>query len=626
MTITIAGSRFVDEQGRTVLLRGVNLGGSTKVPRMPDGATHRHEGFFDHRSVSFVGRPFPLAQADAHFARLRAWGVNFLRFLVTWEAIEHAGPGIYDHDYLDYVEAIVRKAGAHGLALFIDPHQDVWSRFSGGDGAPGWTFDLLGMDPAMFTETGAAIVHQVHGDPFPRMVWPTNSTKLAAATLFTLFFAGNRFAPQTHIQGEPAQEFLQRHYIDAVAQVAARLKDMPHVIGYDTMNEPLHGFIGCQDIARNDSILKIDACPTPYQAMLLGAGFPQTVDVFALKLSGMQRTGQRVVNPAGKRIWRNGTECLWRANGVWDLGPDGAPRLLRPDHFARIDGRPIDFGQDCYRPFANRFAQAIRAVQPGALIFVQTETTARAPHWQAEDASNIVYAPHWYDALTMLLKRYYPLIGYDVPRQKLILGPRAIRRNFAAQLADFRAQAQERLRGAPVLLGEIGIPLDLEGGHAFHTNDYRPQLAAIDRTMTALEDTLMSFTWWNYTADNTNAHGDQWNGEDFSIFSPDQQRDPKQIDSGGRALAAWLRPYARATAGEPLAMPFERRRGRFTFTFRHDLRATTPTEIFVPAYHYPHGYRVTVTDGNYEVDATQQLLRYRHTTEQAEHTVCITRR
>jgi aryl-phospho-beta-D-glucosidase BglC (GH1 family) len=85
--------------------------------------------------VSFVGRPFPL-EADEHFARLRAWGFNFLRLLVTWEAIEHAGPSLYDETYLDYLRAVAARAGDFGFQLYIDPHQDMWSRFSGGDGAP----------------------------------------------------------------------------------------------------------------------------------------------------------------------------------------------------------------------------------------------------------------------------------------------------------------------------------------------------------------------------------------------------------------------------------------------------------------------------------------------------------
>jgi len=54
--------------------------------------TRVRDGFFDHRRVSFVGRPFPLEEAGEHFARLREWGLTFVRFLVTWEAIEHAGP------------------------------------------------------------------------------------------------------------------------------------------------------------------------------------------------------------------------------------------------------------------------------------------------------------------------------------------------------------------------------------------------------------------------------------------------------------------------------------------------------------------------------------------------------
>ena len=110
MSFQIKNSDFVDETGRTLMLRGVNLGGSSKVPVTPDGATFRSESFFDHHAISFIGRPFPLAEADEHFSRLRAWGLTFLRFLVTWEAIEHAGPGQYDDAYLDYIYAIIEKA------------------------------------------------------------------------------------------------------------------------------------------------------------------------------------------------------------------------------------------------------------------------------------------------------------------------------------------------------------------------------------------------------------------------------------------------------------------------------------------------------------------------------------
>ena len=94
--IELDGPLFKDAAGRTLLLRGVNLGGSSKVPSIPDGSSWNRAGFYDHRHVSFVGRPFPLAEADEHFSRLHAWGFRVIRFLVTWEAIEHEGPGIYD--------------------------------------------------------------------------------------------------------------------------------------------------------------------------------------------------------------------------------------------------------------------------------------------------------------------------------------------------------------------------------------------------------------------------------------------------------------------------------------------------------------------------------------------------
>jgi len=217
-------------------MRGVNLGGSSKVPRTPDGPTWNQQGFFDHRHISFIGRPFPLEEADEHFSRLNKWGLTFLRFLVTWEAIEHAGPGLYDEAYLDYLYTVVQKAAEYDIHLFIDPHQDVWSRFSGGDGAPGWTFEAVGMDITKFKATGAAFTHQEHGDPYPRMVWPSNYSKFACTTMFTLFFAGNDLAPRLMVDGIPIQEFLQSHYCNAIKQVALRLKDLPNVIGYDTLN------------------------------------------------------------------------------------------------------------------------------------------------------------------------------------------------------------------------------------------------------------------------------------------------------------------------------------------------------------------------------------------------------
>jgi len=66
MKIHARGTQFQDDHGRRMMLHGVNLGGSSKVPMKPSQATHIREGFFNHRNISFVGRPFPLDQADEH--------------------------------------------------------------------------------------------------------------------------------------------------------------------------------------------------------------------------------------------------------------------------------------------------------------------------------------------------------------------------------------------------------------------------------------------------------------------------------------------------------------------------------------------------------------------------------
>ena len=133
---------------RTLILRGVNLGGSTKVPVIPNGDTRFKESLHDPINCSFVGRPFPLEEAEEHFSRLRKWGLTFLRFLVTWEAVEHAGPGVFDQDYLDYLGEVLKKANEYCMTVLVDPHQDVWSCFTGGDGAPAWTLEAIGMDPS----------------------------------------------------------------------------------------------------------------------------------------------------------------------------------------------------------------------------------------------------------------------------------------------------------------------------------------------------------------------------------------------------------------------------------------------------------------------------------------------
>lgn len=110
-----------DGEGRYVHLRGVNVGGSNKVP-IPVTASGAEKPF------TYVGRPFPLDEADRYFTQLRELGFNSIRLLFIWEAIFPLNPEEADTEYLDYFEALIQKANEHGIYVLINAHENLWSR------------------------------------------------------------------------------------------------------------------------------------------------------------------------------------------------------------------------------------------------------------------------------------------------------------------------------------------------------------------------------------------------------------------------------------------------------------------------------------------------------------------
>ena len=619
MPIQAEGRWFKDETGRTRILRGVNLSGGSKVPAEPLGYTHLPESLDERRDVSFVGRPVPLEEADEHFLRLKHWGLDFLRLVVTWEALEHQAPGSYDEAYLDYIEALIEKAHGHDINLFIDPHQDVWSRFSGGDGAPAWTFDLVGLEIDNFETTGAALLHQQRLDRFPQLMWASNYNRFAPQTMFTLFFGGNCFAPQRKCRGETLQDFLQAHYIRAFQHLAKRIAHLPNVVGFGTMNEPSAGLIGVKDLRATDHLLvKLEITPSPAEAIFLANGFEQECLDFGRPLIDQLpgNSKKATINPRGVRAWKDDCEDIWREQGIWDLDKDGKARMLRPGHFARAD-----FAQDFLKPFTERFAAAIHEVMPEAHIFIESEPLAPPPIY--DSCGKMVYAPHFYDGATLFTKRFHPQVNIDPFKMRPVIGSESIKVYMRRQIGRFRKYADLCMGDVPVVMGEFGIPIDLNQASAYDTGDFSQQACALDYQLQALDAHLMNYTQWNYTPDNSNEYGDNWNGEDLSIFSRDQQDDPSDIDSGGRATSAVVRPYAKKVAGEPLNMRFDPARGLFTFSFRHDSRLAEPTEIYVPNSQYPDGYRVEVSDGEFDMQAEQQRVIYRHSNKDMPHMIRI---
>ena len=152
-----------DEHGRYVLLNGINVSGTTKVP-------------VTTAPISYVGRPFPLDEADHWFARLKADGFNSVRLLTIWEAVCPDAPGVYDEAYLDFFEALVRIAGEHGLYVLVNFHENMFSRFLYSSfteqpefGAPGSIEAMLAtLFPKTDPDGGLSYDGRIIGDGAPR--------------------------------------------------------------------------------------------------------------------------------------------------------------------------------------------------------------------------------------------------------------------------------------------------------------------------------------------------------------------------------------------------------------------------------------------------------------------------
>jgi len=187
---------------------------------------------------------------------------------------------------------------------------------------------------------------------------------------------------------------------------------------------------------------------------------------------------------------------------------------------------------------------------------------------------------------------------------------------YERQLGKIARMSETIHGGVPTLIGECGIPFDLNGAEAYRAfkagdrsdTPWTPQIVALDLMYNALDTLLINSTQWNYTASNRNdlAIGDGWNQEDLSIFSRDQQTNSADINSGGRALAGFVRPYALATQGIPRKMKFDRLTGLFDYTFESDPSVGSATEIFIPRLQYPHGCEIEVIGGVAELDVENQ--------------------
>ncbi|RXK36432.1 hypothetical protein M231_06276 [Tremella mesenterica] len=600
----------VTEVPTSLILRGVNLGSSAKVPAFrPDTYSNlpqdtreqrdeyrRHlAGFSTHvggqgalwdeaerggREGWFVGHPLQEEEADLHFRRLKLWGYRLIRYIIPWEALEHAGPGKYDEAFIDYTIRILRKAKAYGFKVFLSPHQDVFSRFISGSGAPYWVLNALGLSPRRLHQTGAALLHaswetEGYGGE-EGLIWQTNLNRLAARHCFTMFWAGERFTPRCTIDGQSAGRWVRTRRTEAYGHLADRFRDAGGllddcILGWDSMNEPHEGFIGIPDlnVIPSSQDFRKGPSPTPLQALILGMGQPvEGVQMDDFTSLGPKSKGKiSITPPNGQGVWltreeareaeerwgykwgsewdfwdENGTGgCPWAAHGVWD---PNTREILKKDYF-RPTGQDLDFQSVFWRPSYTWFMSRIRRAHPNAISFIHPPVFGQPPDISGEEEKGrIALSSHFYDGLTMLGKSRSDSKdavgiqrGLKTVMQGLNLGRGSIKRNMREQLAELKSDAKkgESIGGSdpieqyPTVIGEIGTPFDMHKSRLLglakgkvDRHDYREPTKAMDEVLSGCDGkNALSYTLWTYEPLNTHSNGDGWNGEDLSIFTYD---------------------------------------------------------------------------------------------------------
>lgn len=581
---------FIDEKGRILLFKGCNFSSDAKIPTIPDGSTHL-KGSLNRDKISFVSRPCKLEDADQHFERMKGWGFNFLRFLITWEAIEPNQPGVYDREYIEFIKSILKKAADYGFYIYIDPHQDIYSRFSGGDGAPWWTFDKIGIDVDKIGVTFSALLHKDNPKNFPSMIWPTNYNRYAAATMFTLFFGGKDFAPHLVVEGENVQDYLQTRYFNAIKQLAKELVDNRNIVGFGSMNEPHPGFIGYKDLS------KIENCsyakgyiPTGFQSMMLASGFPTYINKYNEGFFGYKPIGKKLFNENGISLFKNGIICPWRIEGVWDI-INGEPKLIKKDYFSKVDGKEINFANDYLKQFIIKFQQEINKINEDWFTIIEGIPHGKAPEFEERQTKKMIHGFHWYDGIPMVLKVFFPFFSIRADTRKPVFGKKNIVKSYFDQLKKMKENTVKNMGNMPCLLGEFGLPFDIFKGISFKIKNFILPNTAISMFYDAIDKLMLSSTIWTYCVENNHKYGDNWNKEDFSIYCKED------ITKGKRGISTFLRPYPVTINGIPLSFYFDTKTKRIIFEWINEDKEFTfninePTVIFIPEKLYKKGYKV----------------------------------
>jgi endoglycosylceramidase len=200
--IHVAGIRFVDDAGREVILRGANAGGRSKMPP-----------FFP-----FDPTPDFDTALNKYADGIQSLGFNVVRLIVIYEAGEPVR-GKYDEDYLKHFDQMVRAFSGRGVYMFIDAHQDLFSRRLCGDGFPDWALPEKYRSMPQHNDCGN---------------WGYFDFKASIQNTLKDFWAD--------------KDNVQESYAAFFKMLAQRYKDEPAIIGFEPINEPFMNFVSARSV------------------------------------------------------------------------------------------------------------------------------------------------------------------------------------------------------------------------------------------------------------------------------------------------------------------------------------------------------------------------------------------
>ena len=192
--IRIDGMRFVDEHGRERIFSGMNV-----VDKKDYDANNK---FYNYSPDTFP------------FEEFRARGYDMIRLGFTWCAMEPT-PSNYNQQLIDDLCRFLDKCEEYGIYAYLDCHQDVYSSYCYGDGAPRW-----------------ATITDKYKPTKPIAVWAEPYFYGSAC-----FRAFDNFWNNTQYN----RKGLQDYYADMWKNLANAVKDKPALFGFDFLNEPFPG-------------------------------------------------------------------------------------------------------------------------------------------------------------------------------------------------------------------------------------------------------------------------------------------------------------------------------------------------------------------------------------------------